>query len=192
MYEYNMTYPNELYHYGVKGMKWGVRRYQNADGSLTSAGKKKTQKLQSRLDRNMQKQSKADAKIMDARAKNRARLESKYDKKIAKYGENNQGRRQYLVDSKKFRLDDFDRGTENIKKAQKIGNENHNKFAELKIKSISDPSIKNSFEYKQAKKWCEAQILSEAYYGKPYTLLMEANSVAVNNGKSWTRGRLYD
>ena len=28
-------------HYGVLGMKWGVRRYQNADGSLTAAGKKK-------------------------------------------------------------------------------------------------------------------------------------------------------
>lgn len=32
---------NELYHYGVKGMKWGVRRYQNKDGSLTPAGKKR-------------------------------------------------------------------------------------------------------------------------------------------------------
>ena len=29
----------ELYHYGVKGMRWGVRRWQNKDGSLTSAGK---------------------------------------------------------------------------------------------------------------------------------------------------------
>ena len=30
---------NELYHHGVKGQKWGVRRYQNKDGSLTDAGK---------------------------------------------------------------------------------------------------------------------------------------------------------
>ena len=32
---------NELVHYGVKGMKWGVRRYQRKDGSLTPAGKKR-------------------------------------------------------------------------------------------------------------------------------------------------------
>lgn len=31
---------NELYHYGVQGMKWGVRRYQNKDGSLTPLGKR--------------------------------------------------------------------------------------------------------------------------------------------------------
>lgn len=31
----------ELYHWGVKGMRWGVRRYQNKDGSLTPAGKKR-------------------------------------------------------------------------------------------------------------------------------------------------------
>lgn len=30
----------ELYHHGVKGQRWGVRRYQNKDGSLTPAGKK--------------------------------------------------------------------------------------------------------------------------------------------------------
>ncbi len=32
---------DDIYHHGIKGQKWGVRRYQNEDGSLTSAGKKR-------------------------------------------------------------------------------------------------------------------------------------------------------
>lgn len=34
-------YSNELSHHGIKGMKWGIRRYQNYDGSLTAAGKRR-------------------------------------------------------------------------------------------------------------------------------------------------------
>lgn len=35
---------NTLYHHGIKGMKWGIRRYQNEDGSLTAAGRKRLSK----------------------------------------------------------------------------------------------------------------------------------------------------
>ena len=39
MYNYNYS-EDYLMHHGIKGMKWGVRRFQKKDGSLTSEGKK--------------------------------------------------------------------------------------------------------------------------------------------------------
>ena len=35
------TSSDSLAHHGIKGQKWGIRRYQNSDGSLTDAGKRR-------------------------------------------------------------------------------------------------------------------------------------------------------
>lgn len=57
---------NELQHWGIKGQKWGVRRYQNADGTLTAAGKKRYNKELTKLREEkkvLQNKQKTQAKI---------------------------------------------------------------------------------------------------------------------------------
>lgn len=44
MEQKEMVDTDELMHYGVMGMKWGVRRYQNPDGTLTAAGHKRLER----------------------------------------------------------------------------------------------------------------------------------------------------
>ena len=58
-----IQYETELYHFGIKGMKWYRRRYQEEDGSLTPAGR---------------------ARYADQQAKQSARVD-KYEAKAAKY-----------------------------------------------------------------------------------------------------------
>ena len=67
MWQYVSVY--ELQHHGIKGQKWGVRRFQNEDGSLTNAGKK-------RYDDNSK-----EYKIPEKKSKHRIKLETKYTNK---------------------------------------------------------------------------------------------------------------
>ena len=56
----------KLYHAGIKGMKWGVRRYQNPDGTLTPEGEK-------RYAKNQQKSAKKAAAVLGNEIKNFAK-----------------------------------------------------------------------------------------------------------------------
>lgn len=62
---------NELYHHGIKGMHWGVRRFQNPDGTLTAAGKRREQANSDRAAR------KEATRQRDWNAKNSSQLSDK-------------------------------------------------------------------------------------------------------------------
>lgn len=91
---YSYYYPEDyLMHHGVKGMKWGVRRYQNKDGSLTSAGEtrlaKYKQKEIARNDKkyntsgNYKRLNKLETKLDVARSKGNAKKTNKLENKVA-------------------------------------------------------------------------------------------------------------
>ena len=45
---------NELYHHGIKGMKWGIRRFQNRDGTSTPAGRKRRREAEPTVEEKQQ------------------------------------------------------------------------------------------------------------------------------------------
>lgn len=61
-----------LTHHGIKGMRWGIRRYQNKDGTLTAAGKKKYNAELEKI------------KAREKAVKNYKRTQAKFDKLEAK------------------------------------------------------------------------------------------------------------
>ena len=86
MSTWNCTRQNELSHHGIKGMKWGVRRFQNKDGSLTPAGRRRyddgtNDKQYGKAD--VKKQTKSNEKtykIPKNKSLHRLQLEEKYRK----------------------------------------------------------------------------------------------------------------
>lgn len=77
----NQTNTEEMYHHGILGQKWGVRRYQNKDGSLTSAGRKRA-KLSEKYDKfRKKKKAKSDEEL---KAKGKQRIKDMSDADLQK------------------------------------------------------------------------------------------------------------
>lgn len=73
----------ELYHHGIKGQRWGVRRYQNPDGSLTAAGQKHLEKADQKWakknsDKIMAKAKKASQKELNQYGNELVKLHGAY------------------------------------------------------------------------------------------------------------------
>ena len=64
-YVAGFPYSDELYHHGIKGQKWGIRRYQNDDGTLTLEGRARYGKGQERKDAKFELSTQRGEKLID-------------------------------------------------------------------------------------------------------------------------------
>lgn len=108
-----------LCHFGIKGMKWGVRRFQNNNGSLTAAGKKRYQKGEQSSDEktspsSSSSRSKSISELSDAELRtriNRLNLEKQYKQLISEGADNNT---KQVKEGKSFTNEIKDRAVRNV------------------------------------------------------------------------------
>ena len=123
---------DELQHHGVKGQRWGVRRYQNANGSLTAAGRVRYNKLQtseiSKVKKRLaddtksynKRNDKIETKIQKAKENNNAKkvsdLTEKKNINKQKYAEAKKIAEKEISVLKNYKLSDFNKEKHNINK----------------------------------------------------------------------------
>lgn len=96
-----ITHTHELEHHGIKGMRWGIRRYQNEDGSLTDKGIKRYAEkgyAEDSYKRNTTKLGKAYDRYTGAH-----KIQGKIQADISSKKKNQQRAEQYLNDHNKIK-----------------------------------------------------------------------------------------
>ena len=135
---------NSLYHFGIKGMKWGIRRYQNKDGSLTAAGKKRyNEGEQSSKEKSApsssSSRSKSISELSDAELRtriNRLNLEKQYRQLLSEGASNDT---KQVKEGKSFANEIKDRAVKNVflPAAEEIGRQIvRSKLAEFSNKAF--------------------------------------------------------
>ena len=138
---------NELKHFGIKGMKWGVRRFQNEDGSLTPAGQQRYNKLEKRYKKAAKKYEKNIRKGQSYQVLKKAAIDS-YNKSFKR------GRKAYAglvtamanADTGIYNLKAVPSGlsaTRNLRKMQALTNSNKKLTKQEKIDSILKDALAN-------------------------------------------------
>lgn len=111
-----------LAHHGVKGMKWGVRRYQNPDGSLTADGRKRQAKrYQKELNKLDREASEKTATLI--------RRKHKYDKTLTQDAEDKMRRAQEALKSVESKT--WKKMAEIIEKGNDVESQNTVRFTKL-------------------------------------------------------------
>lgn len=95
MWQY-IDYSPELYHHGILGQKWGIRRFQNSDGTLTEAGRKRY-----RVDSkgNLVEKTKAERKA-DAKAEKAAKAEQHRQNRLEREKETLEKKKERIAASR--------------------------------------------------------------------------------------------